>query len=159
MAVVLAFYGSPVFNAAIAVICVMAVLELLNATGTVQFRGFAAFALLPSLLLPFAGGAAFLGRLPELSFALFLLFFLLALKNHRALRFEQAAMVFFCGVFIPLCFSSAVYLRNQSGNVSGYYYLLVGLGCAWLCDTGAYFSGMLFEIGRASCRERVSKLV
>ena len=144
LAVVIVFFHTYVFNAVITAISVIAVKELLRATKTDRYRDLMVFAMAFSLLISFANETLLWSRLPLVVFVMLLLFFILLLKNHGRIRFEEASMVFLFSIFVPLCFSSAVYMRNQFGGAGGRYYLLVGLAAAWLCDTGAYFSGMLF---------------
>jgi len=144
LAVVIVFLDTYLFNIVIAAISVIAVVELLRATKTNRYRDLMMFAVLFSLFISFGNETLLWSRLPIIVFVMLLLFFILLLKNHGSLKFEQASMVFLFSVFVPLCFSCAVYMRNQFGGAGGRYYLLVGLASAWLCDTGAYFSGMLF---------------
>jgi len=109
-----------------------------------EYRGFVAIAVIFSLMFAFAGESAIWDLLPQIVFVLLLVFFLLILKNHRDVRFEQASMIFLFSILIPLCFACAVYIRADFGGVLGRYYFLMGLGAAWLSDTGAYFTGMKF---------------
>ena len=144
LAVVIAFLHTYIFNIVIAAIAVIAVVELLRATKTDRYRDLMVFSVMFALLISFANEALFWSRLPLVVFAMLLLFFILLIKNHGKIRFEEASMVFLFSIFVPLCFSCAVYMRNQFGGAGGRYYLLVGLAAAWLCDTGGYFAGMFF---------------
>lgn len=144
LAVVFLLFDTLLLNAVIAAICVMAVFELLNATGTLQFRGFAVVAALFAVLMPFAIELHVRPFMPLIIFLLVITFFLLVLKYHSAIKFEQASMMLFFSLFVPVFFSCAVYLRDYFGDRLGMYYLMLALGSAWLCDSGAYFAGVLF---------------
>jgi phosphatidate cytidylyltransferase len=56
-------------------------------------------------------------------------------------RVREAAMAFLFGIFIPLFLNSCVFMRDIHGSRAGAFYLLMSLGSAWWCDTGAYFIG------------------
>ena len=160
LAVAFVVFDTYLFNLIMAIVSMMAVQELFAAMGAAkttseeesmrlfayrpEYRGFVIIAVIFSLMFAFAKEAALWQRLPQAVFVLLLVFFLLILKNHQSVRFEQASMIFLFSILIPLGFACAVYIRCQFGDVLGRYYLLMGLGAAWLSDTGAYFTGMKF---------------
>lgn len=154
LAVVLIFLDTFVLNIVIGLLGIMAVLELLNATGVRKSKGLTALSLLMSIVIPFARAGYMRIYLMESVFVLILLFFIILLKNHKTMRLEQVAMAFFFSTFVPVFFSCAVYMQKDFGTQLGGFYLLLALGSAWLCDTGAYFTGRAF--GRHKLAPNVS---
>jgi phosphatidate cytidylyltransferase len=144
LGVVLVFLDTLVLNAAIGLIVILAVLELLGATGLNKHRALVVMSLLIALTIPFARARYIQLFIMEILFVLILLFFLVLLRTHETLRVEQVAMAFFFSTFVPVFFSCAVYIRDDFGAVVGGFYLLLALGSAWLSDTGAYFCGRAF---------------
>lgn len=154
LAVVIFFYDTLLFNIAIGFISVLAVFELLNATKMLKHRDFAALAGAFALLMSFAQHHKVRPLVPLLVLLLLIAFVILTIKNYDTVQFEQASMTVLVGVVVPLFFSSAVYIRDQSGVILGLYYLLLALGSAWLCDTGAYFTG--YFLGKRKMAPNIS---
>jgi len=170
LALAFVVFDTIAFNIIMAMASVLALQEIFAATGAMGpasagksgrplaikrgYRGFAIIAVIFSLLFAFAQEAHLLRILPQIMFALLLVFFLLALGSHGTVRFEQASMIFLFCILIPLGFACAVYMRNQYGDVLGRYYLLMGLGAAWLSDTGAYFTGI--KLGKRKLAPNIS---
>lgn len=154
LAVVFVFLETVLLNIVMCAISLIAVWELLSATGCAKFRGLTALSLLMALLIPFARLTPVRPFLFELVYVLILLFFVILLKNNGVMRIEHFAMAFLFGTVVPVFFSCAVYLRDDYQAVRGGFYLLLALGSAWLCDTGAYFVGVKF--GRHKLAPKVS---
>lgn len=154
LGVVIAFLDTLVLNAAIGVIVILAVVELMNATGAGKFKSLTTMSLLMAVVIPFARTGYVRRFIMEIVFVLILLFFIVLLKHHATMRVEQVAMAFFFGTFVPVFFSCAVYLRDDFGSRIGGFYLIMALGSAWLSDTGAYFTGRAF--GRHKLAPHVS---
>lgn len=144
LAVVLVFLDTLLLNVIIGLVGVIAVVELLSATGTVKFRDLAALCVLLAVMIPFARSSWIRPVFPEIIFVLVILFFVLLLKNHMVMTVEQLAMAFLFSTFVPMFFACAVYIRDYFGVVRGGFYLLLALGAGWLCDTCAYFTGIRF---------------
>ncbi|MDR2932202.1 MAG: phosphatidate cytidylyltransferase [Oscillospiraceae bacterium] len=144
LVVVFFFLDTLLFNIVIGLIGVLAVLELLNAVKCTRFRALTALGVFIAAAIPFAQEHNVRVLMPAILFVLVLAFFIILLKDHEKLRVEQVAMVFLFSVFVPVFFSSAIYLRNSFGAGVGGLYLLWALGSAWLSDTGAYFTGRAF---------------
>lgn len=144
LAVVAVFFDTLLLNVVIGIINLLAVFELLNATGVIKHRVLTALAILLSLVIPFARAGYVRSMMMETVFIIILLFFITMLRGHESMRIEHLAMAFFFSTFVPVFFSCAVYLREDFGPASGGFYLLLALGSAWLCDTGAYFVGLRF---------------
>lgn len=144
LAVVFVFIDTLVLNAIMGLISILAVIELLGATGVRKFRSLTVLSVILAAIIPFARWQFVRGYLFEIIFIVILLFFVVLLKNHAVMQVEQVAMAFFFSMFVPVFFSCAVYIRDDFGPVLGGFYLLVSLGAAWLSDTGAYFTGLRF---------------
>lgn len=109
-----------------------------------QFKELVALAFTPCLVLPFLNAMSSRSMMPLFIGGYFFLFFLIVIRGFGRFRVEQAAMTFLFSIFMSLFFSCGVYMRDRFGPDSGGLYLLVALGCAWLCDTGAFFVGNRF---------------
>ena len=144
LAVALAVLDTVFFNILVGAIGALALWELLQATKCTEFGGLSVLCLLIAAAIPFAQEQLTRTLMPPILFTLILLFFLALLRYHAVLRVEQATMMFFFAVFVPLFFSCAVYIRNGFGATVGGLYLLWALGSGWLSDTGAYFFGLKF---------------
>jgi len=154
LAVVFALLETVLLNIVMWLISLIAVWELLSATGCSKYRGLTALSFLMALLIPFARVTQVRSFLFEAVYLLILAFFVVLLKNNAAMRIEHFAMAFLFSTVIPVFFSCAVYLRDDYHTVQGGYYLLMALGSAWLCDTSAYFVGIKF--GRHKLAPKVS---
>ena len=141
---VLAMFDTVVLNVAIALICLMAVYELLSATGCVQNRAVAALSMLFCAVIPFAPLLPIARNIPAICYAYCVALFTVLLRHHDRLRIEQLAMSFLFSLVIPFSLSTVIYIRDRLGVSLGVFYVMLTLGGAWLSDTGAYFSGRLF---------------
>lgn len=144
LGVVLAFIGTWLFNVVIAAISVIGLFEILRATGCLKNRALSVLSLIIAILVPFVREPWVLNFVPQIIFVFFVLFFVILIKNSATTRVEHTAMAFMFSIFIPLFFSCAVFMRDLYGNTAGAFYILLALGSAWLCDTGAYFVGRKF---------------
>lgn len=144
LAPVVVFLDTLLLNIVIGCISLLAVWELLNATGVRQHKSLLLLSALMTLTIPFAHAGYVQGALMEIMFLLVLAFFFVLLRHHQTMRVEQVGLAFFFSTFVPLFFSCAVYLRDDFGALHGGFYLLLALGAAWLSDTGAYFVGIRF---------------
>ena len=157
LAVVFAFLDSSLLNIIIALICLVAVYELLNATGCLQFKGITVLSMMMALVIPAARMTYMHVYLFEALYLLILAFFILLIKNFGTMSIQHFAMAFLFCTVIPVFYSCAVYLRDDYGPVLGGYYLLFALGSGWICDSGAYFVGRKWantKWRRASVRTR-----
>lgn len=144
LGVVLALIGTKLFNVVIAALSTIALFEMLRATGCLKNKALATLAFAISLVIPFAREHLVRVFTAQIVFVFFVLFFVILIRNSETTRIEQTAMAFMFGIFIPLFFTCAVFMRDIYGPVAGAFYLLQALGSAWLCDTGAYFTGRKF---------------
>lgn len=145
--IVLFFYQTVLLNAAIALVTLTAVYEVLVATKYLNNRGLALICFFYAAYVPFAHTfhVYYLGQTFSFLFMLTLLIFLLF--THRTVRLEQIGTAFMLTLLLTFAFSCIVFLRDiyiKSGPVElgCYYIVLVFLG-AWITDAGAYFIGRL----------------
>lgn len=144
LAIVVLFYESVLFSLTITAIVLIAVYELLNATGLFQYKALNLLSAGYCVVIANAQSPFIRPHLPILVFCLITAFFLFVIKNHSELTFEKMSMGILFSVCVPLFLSTAIYSRNEFGSTKGLYFLLLGLGSAWLSDTGAYFAGYFF---------------
>lgn len=127
-------------NFAMAVICAMAMVELLVTTKYVRHRGLLALSVAFSACTPFftLGNS----RMPV---AIVLLLYVTALvclqvMYHETLPVEHTGFAFFVSVTFPVAFSCLAYLRGFSER-DGIFYVFLAIIMPWMCDMGAYFVG------------------
>ena len=143
LGVVLYFFNTPVLDAAVALLSVIAVHEFVHAAGLSKHR------LLEAVCLIF--GAAFstvyfnifsgITFLAELIFAGILMIMLLF--DHKELEVGRVAFVFMVSALVPRAFSMLLLYREYESPVC-YYLVGLSLCAAWLNDIFAYFSGYFF---------------
>lgn len=155
LVIALCFFQTPVFNAAVALVAMMAIYEVICALGKEHKQGlmaisflFAAFVLCYDLM-PFSG------VIPLFTVTFF---YLLAMLSNAVFLFEKISFADVCvsileTFIILICFGLLLSLRRFAG-VHGIYYVVLCLVCAWGADTGAYFAGRFF--GRHKLAPHVS---
>ena len=142
-------------NAVVALICVLALFELLKATGLLRHRWLTVLAMAQTLFILLSCTYALSS--PAVLPLLFLLafgYFLLLVTNFGKVSLANCATAFLLGLIVPLFFSSAVFIRDLHGPMQGGFYVLVALGAAWLSDTSAFIVGTLF--GKRKLAPKVS---
>lgn len=154
LAVVLYFFNTLVLNLTMAVLSLMALFELFRATGHLSHKGLVVLGVFMAVALPVARIPLLRPWIPQIVFALILIFFGMVLFYNRRVPLEKVALAFLFSIYVPLFFSCAVFLREDHGVIRGGFYLIMALGAAWLCDTGAYFAGTLF--GKHKLAPRIS---
>ena len=141
--VVLLFLPPIVLNFAMAVICALAMYELLVTTHHVTHRGVLAASILFSACTPFF----MLGESRMPAFMLLLgyvtVLVLFQIICHQSLKVEHTAFAFCMSLIFPVAFSCLAYLRGASER-DGIFYVFLGLIMPWMCDMGAYFVGTFF---------------
>jgi len=147
-------FDTLLLNAVIALVCALALLELLKATGLLSHRWLSVLAMAQALIIPFARTPFVSPVILPLIFLVTFGYFLLLVTNFGKVSLGNCATAFLLGLIIPLFFSSAVYIRDLHGATQGGFYILVALGAAWLSDTSAYFVGTLF--GKRKLAPKVS---
>ncbi|MBR0443124.1 MAG: phosphatidate cytidylyltransferase [Clostridia bacterium] len=142
---VLYFSHTPVFAAVLALLSLIAVLEMLRCVGlwrkwALTVPSCLAAAALP--LLPYWLGRAQIEQIVLLTaFALVLYFFAVMTFSRGSIKLQDAAIAFFTTFYVICCFTALSTLRYgvTAGN---YVYLICFIG-AWVTDTFAYFTGFL----------------
>ncbi len=142
--VVLFFYQTWVFSAALALVAAVAVFEVLQAAKLTRYRLLTTACLLFSALVPFfrTPGFNLLGQIAVLLFLLAL--FAILLYRHETLRYEQIGVAFAASVLIPFSFSTMIYIRDRFAHPDGLFFILLVFAGAWFTDSGGYFIGRFF---------------
>ena len=141
LAVVLFFFDTKVFNAALSGVCFLAMFEFLHATKINENKWLSGVAYVVSVLVPFIPRAAEKDWLPVIILPYMGVLLCILLATHKTTRIEQVGMTFMVSIGIPLALTSVVYLRDAFGPKLGLFYLILALGGAWFTDSGAYFVG------------------
>ena len=143
---VLYFSHTPVFAAVLALLSLIAVLEMLRCVGL--WRRFAltvpvclTAAVLP--LLPYWLARADMERAMVLAaLALMIYAFAVMTFSKGKIKLEDASVALTATVYVIACFTALSVLR-YGVNEGKYVYLICFIG-AWVTDTFAYFTGFLF---------------
>jgi phosphatidate cytidylyltransferase len=143
LAVVLYLFDTMALNAAIALISIMAMNEMMEAAGYTRNWPLRMTAYGFSALIPFLGTAFIWNTLPAICFGFALLLFLIFLIRHDTTNIEEIGFTFLMSLLITFSLSSAIYMRDRSA-AEGMFYVLVALTASWMSDTGAFFAGHLF---------------
>ncbi len=160
LAGVLAIIHTPAYNVFIAVLSMAALYEILRAAGCTKSAGLPllAFWLVLDVSFPrmFIAGFATGEWDWVLVHAVVVCVAALTLlvRWHSKITVQQLGMTVMFGIAIPLFFNCGVFMRDIHGARAGAFYLLMALGSAWWCDTGAYFTGRRF--GRRKLAPNIS---
>ncbi len=151
--VVLFFFDTWFFNAAIALLSGIAVFEIFQAAGYLKNRPLSVLCFVFVLLVPFfrTPGFNLVSRVVILVYVLGL--FAIMLYQHETTRFDTIGTVFTVSVLVPFALSSMIYMRDQFDRDGLFYIMLVFAG-AWFADAGGYFIGRFF--GRHKLAPKVS---
>lgn len=144
LAAVLLMFNTVAVNIAISIIAVLAVYELLSATGCIKDRMISGLSLLFSALIPFCSVQLIYRNLIPICFTFVLLLFIVLLHRHERLHIEQIALSVMFSLMIPFSLTTLIYMRDRLGVALGIFYTMMTFGSAWLSDTGAYFAGRFF---------------
>ena len=150
LAPVLIFSDYIVFPIALGLLAAMAVFEVLRVVGLHKSYFVSVPCISLALFMPMFTHSSFFGENEQGEYIevlflslvglLFYLVFLSVFSKGR-LTFQQSGSVFMTVSYIIIGFSSLGLVRY--GRLGVYTFVLVFLG-AWICDTFAYFTGMLF---------------
>lgn len=127
-----------------AVICAIALYELLYATGIIRSKAMIAVSAAVAAGVPFW---FYFGRNANAALCVFtlyfvLLFFIAMLKfKNGGLTFEKIACALFAAFIVPAFLSFVIPIANGE---HGKYVVLLPFMVAWMSDTGAYFTGTFF---------------
>lgn len=139
--VILFFADTPVLPAAVALLIVGALYELLNVCGCMEFKvhTFGCFAY--GAVMPFLCAYA-----PDirwrllLSAAVMILMMMGYVGDHKKLPFAKLCEMITCTILVSFSLSGLVSLHLLS-KIHGVTYIVISLASAWLADAGAYFVG------------------
>ncbi|MEY8280155.1 phosphatidate cytidylyltransferase [Oscillospiraceae bacterium 52-8] len=145
LAIAVLFYGTLAFNVIVLLITLIALHEIFGAVKLHNKFGmygwcalFAAFVLLYDKMPPTGAihltAGLFVFTAGMAAFAVF---------HFADIPFSSIAIVYMETIAILFGFSSILLMRSVFPQ-DGLFYLIAALGCGWLADTGAYFSGRLF---------------
>lgn len=129
--------------AAMTLVCVLAVGEVLLATKYFSNRGIAAVCMIFVAVMPsFVCSDVLYPYVPVLAFVFLLTMFLIMLSDHENVKFQETALVSFVSFLVPLSISTIVLLQEKYEH--GVYYMILVLLIPWISDAGAYFVGSAF---------------
>ena len=132
-----------VMLAAMTLVCVLAVGEVLLATKYFSNKGIAAVCMIFVAVMPsFICFDVLYPYVPVLAFVFLLIMFLVMLSDHDKVKFQEIALVSFVSFLVPLSISTIVLLQKK--YEFGIYYDVLVLLIAWISDAGAYFVGSAF---------------
>lgn len=140
--IILASFNTMFFNIAIIVLSIVAVFEFFHTTKCAQFMPLKLYAVINVIIIAFAQEKKQI--LPLLVFFDVLFLFIILLIYHEKVKTSDIALTFFFSMFVPAFFSCAIYIRNLCDWRIAIFYVFWALACGWLCDTGAYFTGLKF---------------
>ena len=153
LAVVVYFFETPVLDAAVAFLSVVAAYELIRAAGITKKYLFTGVCLIFAALFSSVYFNIFssITMLAELVFGGIL--FILLLTDYKELSAKNVVFAFFASTIVPSAFSIILLLR-QYGKPVSYFLLFLSLGVAWINDIFAYFTGRAF--GKHKLCENIS---
>lgn len=141
--IVFFFYNTIALNIAISAISIIGVYEILHTTKYVKNPALLITSMLFAGIIPFTQ----MGVLKEIFTVIVMLYvitlIIILFAKHSTLKFEQIAISFTCAFLVPYAFSSIVFVRGIQSETALHSIIMIFL-CAWISDTGAYFTGLLF---------------
>ena len=125
--IVLLFFNTLIFNAAVSLLACMAALEILVSAKYASHKLLTAACLLFVAAVPFfrMPGFNLFGRITVLVYLVILFLFLLA--EHETLRFEQIGVIFTTSILIPFSFSTLLYIRDQFSRDGLFFAMSLGI--------------------------------
>lgn len=144
LAVALFLFETIFVNIIIAAISVIAVYELLSATGCMKMKSISIPSILLSALIPFITYQGVQRYQMVICYVYVIVLFIGLLRNHQKLEFSKLAISFMLSLVVPFALSTLIYMRDRHGGTLGLFFVLVALCSAWGSDTCAYFVGSKF---------------
>lgn len=134
------------FDGVITLLCVMACFEMLGCIKLKKVFGMSVPSLLLALFVPLCVRTLDIGvSLSELILLVFVVFLFILLGisvfSHGKYKVQDVSTAFVLIFYIIFGFSSILAIR---GSDNGQYLFLLIFISAWISDTGAYFTGVLF---------------
>lgn len=149
LAVVLAFFNTPLFDLVLSAVCLIAIHEVFSAMGFGKKQWYLYVLAVPfTLLVMLSTSPAARGLVLPVSFVVVLLFNTIQIAHVKTLDFGRlSGYVYFSGVII-FCFYSLIHLKRMlpfgEYHYDAVYFILLTLCFAWGGDTSAYFAGRAF---------------
>lgn len=140
----LLFFDTLVVNCFAAVICGVAVLELLNAAGLTRHKLLSAVSVLFSGLIMFINAGNMMAYMSVFSTIYAVFCFAYLLFRHEGINVKEISYCLMITLLVTLSFFTLITIRDRSTAQMGMFYLLIAFGSAWWSDTGAYFAGTFF---------------
>ncbi len=141
---ILFFYNTIVVNIAISILILIAVDELLSATGIKKNLGLSLVAFFLGGILPFyslLNLSAYLGLLVYI--AVFVMFIIL-LAEHESTTIEHLTFSLMMTLMVAISMTLFIVMRDSYGVAVGLFGAGLTFMSAWMSDTGAYFVGVFF---------------
>ncbi len=131
------------FNVILSLVASIAIFEVLSATKLLKNLILSVICILITALTPFLTT-----NIKDLNILIYLVLvfcaFIILILQHNTLSFKDMLMSVSISFSIGFSFSTFIYVRDSYNIQTGIMYILLMLGGAWLSDTGAYFTGILF---------------
>ncbi len=142
--VILFFFESLLFNAAVGVVSMVAVYELLHSTKYIKSKLLLVFCAIFTAIIPFLS-TEWLNDLTILvvgTFTFILLIFMLL----KICKFEQVSIMFSVSLLVTYAVSCLIFIRDifTEDMIVGLFYVMFVFLCSWISDSGAYFTGRAF---------------
>ena len=144
LAVVLYFFDTLLVNLLAALICALAVMELLHAAGLTRYRTLTAVSIAFSAFLIFVNAGPLLELFAPCCclYAVFCFCYLLA--HHDRMDARDLSYSLMMTLLVTVSFYCLVTIRDRSSAQLGVFYLVMVFGSAWWSDAGGYFVGTFF---------------
>lgn len=139
--VILFFADTPVLPAAVAVLIVGALYELLKVCGCMEFKTHTIGCFIYGAVMPFLCAYE-----PSIRWRLFLSAIVMILMltgyvgDHKKLPFAKLCEMITCTILVSFSLSGMVSLYYMS-DIHGIAYFVIALAAAWISDAGAFFAG------------------
>ncbi len=141
--IVFFFYNTIALNIAISAISIIAVYEILHTTKYVKNPALLITSMLFAGVVPFTQMGVLKEMFTVIVMAYIVILIVILFAKHSTLKFEEIAISFTCAFLVPYAFSSIVFVREIQTQTALHSIIMIFL-CAWISDTGAYFTGLLF---------------
>ncbi len=135
---------SIVLTVATSLIAVIAVYEIFSVTGMLKHKGTESMAIVFAFIAPFFTRMSSLAVL--LTCVAYVILSVVSVALYRKeVPMKRMGVTYFLSLVVTLSFSCMSYLRTVAQRDSdGLFYVILALMMAWVCDTGAYFTGTFF---------------
>lgn len=139
---ILIFADTIVFNAAIALLSAVAMFEAVRTVGGKSKNIYMPFAMIFAAVLPFLVLLKNYEKcliIAVISYSMII--FVIYLLTYKKSDFKETAAIYFISFYVALLFLTLLLTARSEIGKLGLYFVFIG---AWVTDTFAYFSGVLF---------------